>query len=226
MPAAAANRRSADLAAELGTTEDELQFRCFLARQRWLTGQRQQARAELAQAQRGAERLGLTDLVAFAAYTAGDLARLDGELDTAREALTEAMNLARLPHAARQIRAVTASGLGFLAAAEGDLDAARRWHTEAVEAARASADAPVISQCLAGVADLAVREGDPARAAEVLGASFAIRGTTDRSVQDEGRVADAARSVLGETRYSEAYQRGQCVTLDILAALIPITPGA
>jgi predicted ATPase/DNA-binding SARP family transcriptional activator len=218
-------QQSAQLAAELGTTEDELQCSCLLARQRWLTGQRQQARAELDQARRGAERLGLTDLVAFAAWTAGDLARLDGDLDIAREALTDAMTLARLPHAARQMRAVTASGLGFLATAEGDPDAARRWHTEAVEAARASADAPVIAQCLIGQADLAVREGDPERAAELLGASLSIRGTTDRSVPDEERVAAEARSVLGEARYGQAYQRGQHVTVDTLAALVPITPG-
>jgi predicted ATPase/DNA-binding SARP family transcriptional activator len=218
-------RQSAELAAELGTAEDELQVRCLLARQRWLLGEREQARAELTRARHGAERLGLTDLLAFAAYTAGDLARLDGELDTARDALTEAANLARLPHAARQFRAVTASTLGFLATAEGDLDAARRWHSEAIDAAWASADAPVIAQCLAGLADLVVREGDPARAAELLGASFAIRGTTDRSSQDEQKAVAAARSALGEARYGEAYQRGQHVTVDTLAALVPITPG-
>jgi predicted ATPase len=219
-------RQAAGLAAELGTAEDELQCRCLLARERWLTGERQQARAELTEAQRGAERLGLPDLLAFAVYTAGDLARLDGELDIARQALIQAMNLARLPHSARQLRAVTATGLGYLAIAEGDLAAARRWHTEAVEAARASADAPVIAQCLVGLADLALCEGHPVRAAELLGADFAIRGTTDRSVPDEERVADEARSVLGDTRYGEAYQRGLRATLDTLAALVTLTPGA
>jgi hypothetical protein len=121
---------------------------------------------------------------------------------------------------------VAATGLGYLAAAEGDLDAARDWHAQALAAARFSADAPVIAEALAGLADLALREGAPERAAELLGAGFAIRGTTDRSVPDEERVAGAARSVLGDARYDEAYQRGQCVTVDTLAALIPVTPGA
>jgi hypothetical protein len=37
--------------------------------------------------------------------------------------------------------------------------------------------------------------------------------------------AAAARSVLGDTRYGEAYQRGQRVTVDTLAALVPVTNG-
>jgi hypothetical protein len=40
---------------------------------------------------------------------------------------------------------------------------------------------------------------------------------------DADRVADAARSVLGEAGYGAAYQRGQRVTMDTLAAFI--TPG-
>jgi len=110
---------------------------------------------------------------------------------------------------AQQIRAVAATGLGYLAGAAGDLDAARDWHTQALAAARSSADAPVIAGTVAGLADLALREGDPKRAAELLGASFAIRGSTDRSVPDEERVVGAARSALGDTRYGQAYERGR-----------------
>ena len=121
---------------------------------------------------------------------------------------------------------MAATGLGYLAGAEDDLDAARDWHAQALAAARSSGDAPVIAEALTGLADLALRENDAERAAELLGASVAIRGTTDRSVQDEKRVADLARSVLGEARYGQAYQRGQRVTVDTLAALVPITPGA
>ena len=101
---------------------------------------------------------------------------------------------------AQQIRAVAATGLGYLAGAEGDLDAARRWHAEALDTARSAADAPVIAEALAGLADLALREGDPERAAELLGASVAIRGTMDRSVQDDQRVADEATVPRSATR--------------------------
>ena len=219
-------RQASGLVAAFGSTEDEVQFRLFLVRELWLAGEREAARAELSRALPDAERIGLPELRAYAAYVDGDLARLDGRPEAAREALLRAVNLAAAPEMAQQLGAVAATGLGYLASAEGDLDAARDWHTQAFAAARFSADAPVIAGTVAGLADLALREGDPGRAAELLGASFAIRGTTDRSVPDEERVAGAARSVLGDTRYGEAYQRGQCVTLDTLAALVPVTPGA
>jgi predicted ATPase/DNA-binding SARP family transcriptional activator len=219
-------RQATELVAAFGSTEDELQFRLFMVRQLWLAGEREAARAELSRALPEAERLGLPELRAFAVYIAGDLARLDGRPEAAREALVRAAQMTTSPDESQQIRAVTATGLGYLAAAEGDLAAARDWHAQALAAARFSGDAPVIAETLAGLADLALREGAPERAAELLGAGFAIRGTTDRSVPDEERVAAAARSVLGDARYGEAYQRGQCVTVDTLAALIPVTPGA
>ena len=219
-------RQASELTAAFGSTEDQVQFRLFMVRQLWLAGEREAAWDELSRALPDAERLGLPELRAFAVYTAGDLARLDGRPEAAREALTRAVQMAVSLDLARQIHAVAATGLGYLAGAEGDLDAARDWHAQALAAARITADAPVIAEALTGLADLALRENDAERAAELLGASVAIRGTTDRSVQDEKRVADQARSVLGEARYGQAYQRGQRVTVDTLAALVPITPGA
>jgi predicted ATPase/DNA-binding SARP family transcriptional activator len=219
-------RQARALVAAFGSTEDEVQFRLMIVRELWLAGEREAARAELAGALPDAERLGLPELRAFAVYTDGDLARLDGRPEAAREALLRAVGLAVVPDVAQQLRAVAATGLGYLAGAGGDLDAARDWHTQALAAARFTTDAPVIAGALAGLADLAQREGDPERAAELLGASFAIRGTTDRSVPDEERVAGEARSVLGDARYGRAYQRGQRVTLGTLAELAPVTPGA
>jgi tetratricopeptide (TPR) repeat protein len=139
------------------------------------------------------ERIGLPELTAFAAYTKGDLARLDGQPEVARAAFLQAFELMGMT---QQLGAVAATGLGYLAAAEGDLEAARDWHARAMENARASADAPVIAEALGGLADLALRESDPERAAELLGAGVAIRGTPDRSVMDEKRIAEQARSAL------------------------------
>ncbi len=215
-------RRGKQFAAELGTTEDELQFQVMLARELWLLGEHDQARAELISAQRGADKYAMPDVVAYVAYMVGDLARVDGKVEAARDALDRAIACA----SSRQIYAITATSLGYLAGAEGDLDAARGWHAKALEAARSSVDAPIIAQTLVGLADLALREDDPARSATLLGASVAIRGSTDRSGLDEERVAGDARAALGEARYDEAYERGQRVTLDTLAALISPTPGA
>jgi predicted ATPase/DNA-binding SARP family transcriptional activator len=221
-------RRAGELAAVFGNNEDEVHFRLFLVRELWLLGEREKAWAELHAALPDAERIGLPELTAFAAYTKGDLARLDGQPGVAREAFLQAFELIKPMGITQQLGAVAAIGLGYLAAAEGDLEEARDWHARAMENARASADAPVIAEALGGLADLALREGDPERAAALIGAGVAIRGTPDRSVVDEKRVADAARSVLGEAGYGAAYQRGQRVTLDTLAALVApgVTPGA
>ncbi len=219
-------RQASGLVAAFGSTEDEVQFRLFMVRALWLAGEHEAARAELAGALPDAERLGLPELRTLAAYAAGDLDRLDGRPEAARQALLRAVDLAAPTEVAPQLRAVTATGLGYLAGAAGDLAAAREWHEQALAAARFTADAPVIAGTLAGLADLALREGDAERAAELLGAGFAIRGSTDRSVPDEERVAAQARSVLGDTAYGQAYQSGQRVTVDTLAALVPVTPGA
>jgi tetratricopeptide (TPR) repeat protein len=222
-------RQGVELATELGTAEDEITFRFFLTRELWLLGERKVAHAELVRAQRDAERVQLPEVIALGAYTAGDLARLEGRPEAARAALKRVVEVVEHGGSldmAQQIRAQAATGLGYLAAADGDLEAARGWHAKALDAARSSSDAPVIAQALTGLADLALREDDPDRAAELLGASVAVRGTTDRSVIDEERVAADVRAVLGEERYGGAYQRGQRVTLDTLTTLVELTPGA
>ena len=219
-------RQAHQFATELGSTEDQVHFRLFMVRELWLAGQRDAARAELAQALPEAERMGLPEVTAFAAYTAGDLARLEGEPETARAALTRALDLARGPDISQQIHAVAATALGYLAGAAGNLDEARELHAEALATARSAADAPVIAEALAGLADLALREGDPERSAELLGASLGIRGAMDRSAIEGQAVAEQARALLGDARYDAAYQRGQGATLDTLATLVPVTPGA
>jgi len=55
----------------------------------------------------------------------------------------------------------------------------------------------LIAEALAGLADLVLRENCPERAAQLLGASVAVRGIQDRSVPDDQRVADGARDALG-----------------------------
>jgi len=62
---------------------------------------------------------------------------------------------------------------------------------------------------------LALRPGQLVPASQLidglwlLGASVAIRGTQDRSVPDDQRVADGARDALGPATYGEAYRRGR-----------------
>ncbi|MFY9927713.1 MAG: AAA family ATPase [Streptosporangiaceae bacterium] len=211
-------RQAAEFTAALGSVEDEVHFRLFMARELWLLGERDRAGDELARAERDAERIGLPEVLALAAYTAGDLARLEGDPERARPALLRAVDLGGPADISQQIRATAATGLGYLAAQDGDLDTARRWHAQALEVALTASDAPVIANAMIGFADLALREDDPESAAELIGATSGIRGAPDRSAVDEDRVTEQARSALGDTRFGTAHQRGQRVTLDTLAA--------
>jgi hypothetical protein len=194
-------RQAIQFAAAFGSTEDEVQFRLFMVRQLWLLGEREAAWAELRRAQPDAERLGLPEVVAFAACTAGDLARLDGQPGAARAALLRTVDLARPQEVAQQIRAVASTGLGYLAGAEGDLEAGRDWHAQALAAAREAADAPVIAEALSGLADLALREGRPERAAQLLDPAAAGPDTmsprTASEISDTGLALDQACSQPG-----------------------------
>ena len=95
-------------------------------------------------------------MTAYANYVAGNLARLDGDLATARERLDLAARVAEeLGSGLGQISAVTFTAIGYLAAAEGDLAAARSWHDQALKAALATGDSPVVAEVLTGMADVA-----------------------------------------------------------------------
>jgi len=220
--AAAHYEQAADLAGELGTTEDEAQFRLHLARVLWHLGgaDRDRCRTELARALRDADRLGWPEVTAYANYVAGNLARLDGDLATARERLDLAARVAEAQgnKFLGQLSAVTFTARSYLAAAEGDLAAARSWHDHALKAALSTGDSPVVAEVLTGMADVAVRSGDALRAATLLGAAEGVRGTRNRSDDDGARVTAAARALLSPADYGAAFQGGREVTLATLEA--------
>jgi hypothetical protein len=92
--------------------------------------------------------------------------------------------------------------------------------------AMASNDSPVIAMVLVGVADLALRGGDPGEAARLLGAADAVRGSIDRSVPDVDRIETAARAALGDTGFSDAYAKGSGVTAASALGASGLRPGA
>jgi len=216
--------RAVALAAELGSAEDEVQFRLFLARLLWLDGRLDRARHELDRAIRRADQIGWPDSQAFAMYTAAGLARLDGQYDQARAYVRRAAELATAPGIADQMRAIVTSESGYLAAAAGDLGAARRLHEQAWQQVRSTQDAPRIAEVIVGFADLAIRDGDPGHAATLLGVSVAVRGTTDSSDIDGLRVEQQARAMLSPAAFAGAYERGLGMPLDAHAALIEPAP--
>jgi hypothetical protein len=138
--------------------------------------------------------------------------------------LARGAEIAARPGLPGQLAALIGSSLGYLAAETGDLTTARGRHDRALQVALGTGDGPVVAQVLAGLADLALREGDPVRAATLLGASQGVRGTTDRSISDEFRVAETVRGALTSAEWDAAFQRGRGATLATLDAVL--TPDA
>jgi len=98
-----------------------------------------------------------------------------------------------------------------------DIQMPRMSGIEAVEQLRdqpgPNRDAPVVAMSLVGMADLVCREGDPERAAYLLGAADAIRGSADRTVHDAADVEREARAALGDAGFEAAYGRAAGVTV-------------
>jgi len=207
------------LAAELGAEEDIPQVGTALANELWLSGQQERAVQVVADARRRAERVGLPETLAAVYYAEGELARRAGDTDTARDRLTRAAAAAAAPGVARQWRAAIAGSLGSAEAAAGELATARVRLGEALATAVASVDAPIIAQVLVGIADLALRTGDPARAAALLGATESILGLPEPALVDRPEVVAAARGALGEPAFTDAYRSGHDATMHTVQAL-------
>jgi predicted ATPase len=205
-------REAIALVREVGIREDLPQLEVKLAHQLWLAGEHAEARRMLKQAKATAEDIGLAEVMASVIYGAATNARLEGSLDEARDLMAQAAESIANSAFGPQFWAISRSTQGLIEAEAGDLAAARAFHTEAIEVAMASNDSPVIAMVLVGVADLALRGGDPAEAARLLGAADAVRGSIDRSVPDVDRIEAAARAALGDAGFSDAYAKGSGVT--------------
>ncbi|MEV6494505.1 BTAD domain-containing putative transcriptional regulator, partial [Actinoplanes sp. NPDC051633] len=168
-------REAIGLVREVGLAEDVPQLEVKLAHQMWMAGDRDEARRAMKQAQIAAEEIGMPEVLASIGYGAATIAREDGDLDAAREHLDRAWSALGDGVAAPQFRAMIAATRGLVAAAEGDLVSARELHVEALRVGAAANDAPVLALLLVGIADLRLREGDPAEAARLLGAAVAVR---------------------------------------------------
>ena len=216
-------REAVEILAQLVSSDDLIRFRLRLVGLHMLVGDHDAAVAELAVARRETEVLGLPEAITAIAHAQGDLARLRGDHATARAELATAIEAADNLTVAPQFRALVSASAGYLAAAMGDLDAAGRRHHDAFSWALDSGDAPMIAQTLVGVAEVCLLRGDASRAAELLSASDAIRGTPDESFVDAKRVAAATRAALDDTEFAEATARGATVTLIDVGDRIPTT---
>jgi len=208
---------------ELGAPEDEVELRVKQLQLLWADGQHSRAHAELAQADRVAQRLGVPHVRGRMAHVASDVARWQGDLALAAEFADRAEDLLPDHGVAPQLQSMVATSRGFLESARGDADAARQHHRRAVELAVSSYDAPVVAQALVGLAELALDEGDARLAATVMGAGTGVRGRPDLSFVDGVRVAARAEAALGTDAFQHAYERGLSSTGTQIGELVGVS---
>jgi ATP/maltotriose-dependent transcriptional regulator MalT len=210
----------------VGGGEEGRETAARLAHELWLLGERDRARSVLTDALREARRVGLPEALARVEFELAELARATGDRTETRERLESVAARMARAHAAPQFFALIANSFGYLATAGGDLAAARGHHTEALDRALSSADAPVVGQVLVGFAELVLAEGDPERAARLLGAADGVRGGPDDALLDTPRVTAAVRAALGDAAFGAAYKRGHTIPLDGVRTLARVRPDA
>ncbi|BCY06428.1 SARP family transcriptional regulator [Actinoplanes sp. L3-i22] len=217
-------RESIELLKEVGVREEVPQMNAKLALQLWLAGEHEEAHRTLKEARRVAVDLHIPEVMASVHHAYATIARAEGRLDEAREQVARTAALIENSTLAPQFRAMTHSTRGLIEAAAGNLAESREQHERALRVAVDTRDSPVIAQVLAGWADLALRTGDPARAAFLLGAADSVRGSSDRTLNEALIVAREARAALGDAGFEAAFGRGDGVTMTTALAAAGLTP--
>jgi hypothetical protein len=190
----------------VGAIEDVVGLRARQAQLYWLLGDERSSTTAITAAQRYEDRIGWPDVLAELALSKAQLARWRGETDEAYEHLAAVRTILGSAEIRSGFRARIQDQYGYLTE---DLRMSRVHRTEAFHEARDNAHLPLIAEVLVGVADLALRQGECEQAARLLAASDRVRGTADRSLPDASRIAEDARSRLGETAFAEATRAGR-----------------
>ena len=190
---------------EIGAIEDVIWMRARQAQLYWLLGDQDASAAAMAAADQCAHRVTWPDALVELALSKAELARWRGHAEDAHQQLGVATTILGDDADRPNVRALAEDLLGYLA---DDLSEARARRAAACQAAMGVGYAPLIAKVLVGVADLALRLGQPDQAARLLAASARARGLPDRSLPDEARIEQAARQRLGDADFAEATREG------------------
>jgi tetratricopeptide (TPR) repeat protein len=167
------------------------------------------ARAELEGVVDGPLPVASARYVLFARISLGDLARQAGRLDEAARYYTEAeLDLGRVPAYAPLFHGMLSCALGALALARGETGPARQHLREALALAAQGADMPFVADVGVTTARLQWQLGLPAKAARLLGAAHALRGTADERNPEVTDLVNTLTAELGERDYPAAYAMG------------------
>ncbi|MER5427035.1 AfsR/SARP family transcriptional regulator, partial [Streptosporangium roseum] len=209
-----------ELARELGADEDIAERLCQRAGVRTGVGDLEGARRDAERAAGLARRTGASEILARADQMLGRVARLRGEPGEARR-LSEAA-LAECPagwFGAEESRTHIMIELGLSAEAGGDAPMALAWYRRALAVASSQRNMTTVALVTEMLSGVALLEDDGERAALLLGAGTAVRGTAVAGDADVARLKAAAREALGDEGYEKAYGRGASLTREEVLAL-------
>ncbi|MBR7829355.1 winged helix-turn-helix domain-containing protein [Actinospica sp. MGRD01-02] len=190
-------------------------------------GEMEQGRRTMERAVATAERCGEFSDAATGHAELAALAFRAGDRAEARRRLSSATELIEAHSERRDVsmaRSNTLARRGYLAILDGDFDIARDCFRRAVDVVW---DGPFLSfmsgldEVLRGLAALAAAECDHVRAAELLGAAFAVTGMENQASYADPHTRAAALAALGQDAFDAAFARGRRLPKADVLALAP-----
>ena len=222
---------SLELSEQLGTTEDTPVMRIRLAMAHALAGDLPRAEADAAAVLAELGRDGGPMHLAMAESAAGGFALLAGQLDDAERWLSAALeHVSAANGGPPQVEALVRAGMAGVLAARAEADPgpapallaeAHRLLDEALQlAAEAAGDMPATADVVQALAAVVRADGDPERAADLLGRATAVRGRRDRGNLGANLTEQRLRGELGDAAFERLRAAGEAVPRDeALAAL-------
>ncbi|MFE0022101.1 BTAD domain-containing putative transcriptional regulator [Amycolatopsis sp. NPDC059021] len=194
---------------ELGATDDNADLLCRRGDSRAAQGDLAGAREDYEVAIALAKRAGMPESRALGYLGLAGLARRGGDL-TAAGALSERA-LTECPggsFATEGVRTAAMISLGWIAVERGVAAEAGERYRLALLSGRRWHDGTAVASALEGLAGVAMLENEGERAALLLGAAVAVRGTAMAGDFDVARVRSAARNRIGTDAFDRAYGSG------------------
>jgi tetratricopeptide (TPR) repeat protein len=203
-----------DLIGQLGAAEDLADLHCRRGDMLIRAGEIDRAGADFRQALGLASRVGAAFAQAGARRGLAEILRLRGDFVESRRLYEETLTIAGGDWLTAEIRSRIHTALARIAIVEGDLAQAWSRFDQALSAVQRPMNLPAAAGAIEGLAGLALAGNEPERAARLLGAAEAMRGSSMPGDPDVAAVAAAARAELGDAAYDRAYAAGAALTPD------------
>jgi len=203
------------MAEDLGLWPQAADALSWLGRSALRSGDLAQARALLERALRLAAGQSYQPGQVFAELGLGQVARREGKLGEAETHIRNVMQASQRTGSGPDVaRIISLSELGFIAEQRGDEAQARAWHLQGLAAAQELGDPQAVAQALTGLAGAHALDGQPGRAARLLGAADTAWRQADASIPprdsaDVKRITAAAWQALSEDMFTAEFQHGR-----------------